>query len=215
MASSRLLAWIIFLSIPFAASATQLPEATFREKMADSDLVVIATVTSVKRGDEHGVGSSAKLAVVETLKGNKQASIEVSTYIDISEMDPHCCDQGATYLMFLNRAPNGKFYSHWGRNGMVRVGSQFPYEPPSTLQWCKPRPQPSSVIFRGSPEALANVQSFAEKQAASLQGCTNGQSQILILPPENGTELPIANKFLRAFHEGKLPDVEISLVGDN
>ena len=214
MACKGLLAWIALLCVPASAVANQVPEPTFQEKLADSDLVVIATTTSVNRGDKYGVGANAKLTVIQTLKGDKQASIEVSTYSDIAELDPGCCDPGATYMMFLKRGPTGSLSSSWGRYGMVRIGGQLSYETAATLpQGCKTRPQPGSLIFRGSSEALARLQLFATGQGASLRSCMEGRSQVLVLSGGNDAKLATANNFLRAYDEGKLPDVEVGVVG--
>ena len=215
MVHRALFIWVALVLTPSAAPADQLRQATFQEKVAQSDLVAIVRVTSVYRGGEHGVGSLAKATVVETLKGDRLPSIEVSTYIDISEMDPRCCDQGATYLMFLRRAPNGSYFTTWGHYGMIRVGGQASYEAASSLQACKPQPRPNSLFFRGPSNAIGRVQAFAKEQAVLVDTCTDGASQILVVPAEDNIHLPVANRFVRAFQEGRFPDVEMGLVGYN
>jgi hypothetical protein len=104
------------------ASANFVVEPSYAEKMAIADLVVIGTVTAVDRGDAHGIGSSATLSVLQRLKGESAGTLMVATDSPIiAEMNPRCCEAGATYVMFL-RVGHGRPQSVWGRYGMVRIG---------------------------------------------------------------------------------------------
>ena len=113
-----------FAALHFAppAAANFLTELSFEQKFEQSDLVVIGTATVVDRGGQHRVGSTVTLSVWRTLKGEHHDTIVVSTYSRIAEADPRCCEAGATYMMFLRRAPrDGELYSVNGPYGMVRI----------------------------------------------------------------------------------------------
>jgi hypothetical protein len=97
-------------------------EPTFDEKMELSELVVIGTVESVDRAGRDGSRSTATLSVVRTLKGEAAKTIIVRTHHPIEELDTHCCEVGATYIMFLRHsAGDGQLISIRGVYGMVRV----------------------------------------------------------------------------------------------
>ena len=108
------------LAVP--AWANSVLEPTFQEKVDEADLVVIATTMSVDRSSSSGRGPTAKLQVVQILKGEAGQEIEVATSSAIAELDPHCCERKATYLMFLKRAGTGPLVSVWGAYGVNRIG---------------------------------------------------------------------------------------------
>jgi hypothetical protein len=117
------LVWLGAASLASASSANVMIEPTFDEKMAESELVIIGTVTAVDGGAQGGRGSTATLVVSRTLKGKSKKTITVKTYHPVAELHPRCCERGATYLMFLRRAAqDGQLASVWGSYGMVRVG---------------------------------------------------------------------------------------------
>jgi hypothetical protein len=124
------------------ASANLVVEPSFAQKMERADLVVIGTVTAVDRG-RGGSGSSAVLTVLQRLKGDSPDVLTISTYSRIEELNPRCCEVGATYMMFLFRsAPNERMFSDWGPYGMIRIGG-----PPS---WYRVVPSNESIIVPGS-----------------------------------------------------------------
>jgi len=106
------------------AAANLVVDMTFAEKMAQSELVVIATATANHRRSRETWSSTATLTVLRTLKGEAGPEIEVLTSSRIAEMDPHCCEVGATYLMFLSRLPDGRLASVHGAFGMVQIGGR-------------------------------------------------------------------------------------------
>ncbi len=110
----------LIVATPLAAN--DVAELTFDQKVSQADLVVMATVDAV-HGQPGSNGSSATLSVVRTLKGHAPNSIDAITYSDIAELNPQCCELGATYIMFLVRTPNGGLASVQGRYGMVRIGA--------------------------------------------------------------------------------------------
>jgi len=115
----------LLLAAASPAGANFVPEISFAQKLAMSDLVVIGTVTAIDRGGNGREGASATLRVLSTLKGEPPETVTVSTYSRIAESDPRCCDPGATYLMFLRRSPNdGMLTSVWGASGMIRIGGR-------------------------------------------------------------------------------------------
>jgi hypothetical protein len=113
--------WTICIAAPLSANA--VIEPTFEEKMELSELVVIGTIATVDRGGRNGSNSTATLSVLTTLKGKAEKTIVVRTYHPVEELDPRCCQVGATYLMFLRRlVQDGQLVSVRGVYGMVRVG---------------------------------------------------------------------------------------------
>lgn len=116
-----LILWALCIAAPLDANA--VIEPTFREKFELSELVVIGTVESVDRRRRSRSGSTATLSVVMALKGEPAKTIVVRTYHPVEELDPRCCEVGATYLMFLRRSvQDGQLVSIRGVYGMVRVG---------------------------------------------------------------------------------------------
>jgi hypothetical protein len=96
---------------------------TFDEKLAQSDLVVIATATATDGARRGGSGDAATLAVIRRLKGESADRIIVATTSRIAEENPQCCIRGETYLMFLVRMPDGSLHSVNGPFGMISIGS--------------------------------------------------------------------------------------------
>ena len=129
--------WIpcLFAALAFCAAvpgvANIVIPPTYEQLMAESTLVVIGTVTEVNRGDRnrHGWGSTASLSVHQVLKGEDRHALIVGTYHPVAELNPRCCEVGATYIMFLRgSARDGRPVSVWGAFGMVRIaGPLQPY----------------------------------------------------------------------------------------
>ena len=118
----RLLLASFLLSAAVPATANFIPEMTFEQKKSEADIVIFG-----KAGAAHGKPgenrSYATVKVIKALKGRPPAKIEVWTFSSWSEMDPNCCEVGATYLMFLHKTESGRFRSIQGQYGMVRVGA--------------------------------------------------------------------------------------------
>lgn len=105
------------------ASANIYVELSFQGKMDQSDLVVIGTVTATEQRVSDRFAATASVHVLYMLKGAPQSDIVVHTQSAIAEADPRCCEVGATYIMFLRRAPDGSgLYSTNGSFGMIRTG---------------------------------------------------------------------------------------------
>lgn len=114
---------LLLVSLASASSANVVMEPTFGEKMAESELVIIGTVIAIGSRARGEPGSTATLAVLRTLKGKSSKRITVKTYHPVAELNPRCCERGATYLMFLRQAAqDGQLASVWGPYGMVRIG---------------------------------------------------------------------------------------------
>jgi hypothetical protein len=119
---SKLLA-LSALSVAAPLAANLVVEPTFEGKMELSEAVIIGTVKAVNRGGRHGAGSSATLSVLKAFKGESGDTIVVGTYHPVDEMNPRCCELGATYLMFLRHSVrNGQLVSIRGVFGMIRIG---------------------------------------------------------------------------------------------
>jgi len=112
----------VFTAVAAPARANGVPEPSFAEKVGRSDLVLIGTVTQANRVPALMHGGYATLTVLTILKGEAGEQVNISTYSPVAELDPQCCDVGATYLMFLRRLPDGQYVSVRGRHGMTRVG---------------------------------------------------------------------------------------------
>ena len=121
MRSRIVLAAVCAIAFAGPVGANFVTEPSFEQVMERSDVVVIGTVTATDRGGRGGFGSTATLSVLRTMKGYASDTITVSTYSRINEMNPRCCDVGATYMMFLVRSPDGQLASVWGAYGMRRV----------------------------------------------------------------------------------------------
>lgn len=107
----------------------------FQELMDDSTLVVIGRVTTVQPGLAGGSGW-ATVAVVQALKGEWRPMVSVQTAGMIMELNPRCCEEGATYIMFLHPAPSmGEgFMSVRGAYGIVWLGAGSPGTNPALLR---------------------------------------------------------------------------------
>src|SRR3954463_11486410 len=90
-------------SVP--AEANVFIEATFSEKMQEADVVIVATVVSTHIDANDLYGNFAEVETLAILKGAANPRLEVETRSQIAEADPHCCEVGATYVMFLYRSP--------------------------------------------------------------------------------------------------------------
>ena len=120
-----LLAALCLTGTATPAGANFILEPTFEQKMRAAELVVIGTVTATDRGGRDGFGSTATLTVWTTLKGEAGDTLVVNTHSRIEELDPRCCEVGATYMMFLDALPDGGLVSVRGRYGMVRIGGPY------------------------------------------------------------------------------------------
>ena len=183
-----LLAVVAGLQLAPPAAANALVEHSFEQKFDEADLVVIGTATVVDRRGPRGVGSTATLSVWRTLKGEHRGTIVVSTYSRIAEADPRCCEVGATYMMFLRRAPrDGELYSVNGPYGMVRIagprrdvrviempGAASPSEETIELPSSPPPPErPVNLLTIGSclgPNGVVDLRRvmFLENQSLDL-----------------------------------------------
>jgi hypothetical protein len=111
------------LAFSVAGKANIVVEPTFQEKIDLSELVFIGTVTDVSHGGRRGFNSTATLSALVILKGQNISTIVVDTYNAIDELDPHCCEVGATYMMFLRPSGTvGSYIPVRGHFGTVRIG---------------------------------------------------------------------------------------------
>ena len=128
--------WLLAaLSIAFAApgKANVVTPPRFEQLMSESTLVVIGTVTAVNSGDQsrnggrnrNGRGSTATLSVHHVLKGESGQRLTVRTYHPVAELNPRCCEVGATYIMFLRpSASDGQPIPVWSDYAMVRIAGR-------------------------------------------------------------------------------------------
>lgn len=117
------LAALAALATAAPARANLVTEPTFAQLMTEAQLVVIGTVTASDYDRRRRSGSTATLSVIHTLKGEATGPVTVSTASAVAELNPRCCEVGATYLMFLRpSARDGRLVSVWGLYGMIRVG---------------------------------------------------------------------------------------------
>lgn len=122
--AARLLALALTGMIPCVADANLLVEMSFKEKMTESDSVIVGTVTSTVPRHAGRYDASAVVSVIATLKGDPSAQLVVLTSSRIPEESPQCCLVGATYVMFLRRTPDGRLRSVNGPFGMIKIGPE-------------------------------------------------------------------------------------------
>ncbi len=116
-----LLAFLAILLPMQPLRANVVTELSFAQKMEQADLVVVARVDQHSRTANRNF-SLATVTVVATLKGNSGSRLTISLYHANLEYGSLCCSVGSTYLMFLQRGPNGMFAPVNDRFGTVRVG---------------------------------------------------------------------------------------------
>jgi hypothetical protein len=108
---------------PAEASANIYAEMSFEAKMADSNVVILGTVTEISPSRPALFDGLARVRTVATLKGAARDEYLVHTQSRIAESDPRCCEIGVTYLMFLGQSQkDATFYSVNGRFGIIDVG---------------------------------------------------------------------------------------------
>jgi hypothetical protein len=111
------------LTLGAPARANFLVEHSFQAKMAEADLVIVGIVTAMHPGHPRQGDATAAVRIIAMLKGDPQSEIVVRTRSIIVEEDPQCCQDGATYVMFLQRVRNeSALVSVNGRFGMIRIG---------------------------------------------------------------------------------------------
>ena len=115
------------LNLGGVAHANGQPRPSFQQLMGESTIVVIGTVLSVHSGGVTGQGW-AMISVQHSLKGTPRQVVTVTTTSPVAELDPRCCETGATYIMFL-RLPTPEstaFIPVRGSYGIVWLGAGFP-----------------------------------------------------------------------------------------
>ncbi len=123
MRAARLMLVLSALGTSVPAFANLVSETTFQQKTSQAEVVILAIVKAV-HGRPGSNGSTATLAVSRILKGQSPKIIQVLTYSDIAELNPQCCEVGASYMMFLSRLPDGRFVSIRGNYGIIRIGAR-------------------------------------------------------------------------------------------
>ena len=115
--STLLLLAIGVLALPFHADSVE-PLKMYAEDMVErSDYILVATVT--RTYDGQGPAKFADIEPVAQIKGIAPKTFMYKT--GISEIDPSCCETGASYLFFLKRASNGSVVTVGGRGGAIKV----------------------------------------------------------------------------------------------
>jgi len=99
------------------ATANITVELSFERKLAESEIVIVGTVTAAAQG-------TATVRVLNALKGAPGQEVIVSTTSRIAEDNPNCCVMGSTYVMFLRRGRDPVLYHSVNAfYGMVEIGS--------------------------------------------------------------------------------------------
>jgi len=140
--TSLYLCVLSILAIGEAARANILVELSFQQKLAESDVVIVGTVTSGTPRVQGQRTGTATVMTLATLKGTPEAQHIVRTQSRIPEEDPQCCQVGATYVMFLARPSEGSgLISVNGRFGMIRIG---PADNDPKIEVIRPEPEGSA-----------------------------------------------------------------------
>jgi len=115
------------LGVGMVASANQVPEMNFDQKVKRSTLVVLGSVENLdccssgsSSGMERGI---AHVQVVTYLKGRSAARIKVLYKTGIREFDPNCCEIGKRYLFLLTGEKDDIYRSVNGPYGIFEVGT--------------------------------------------------------------------------------------------
>jgi hypothetical protein len=123
--AAALLMLVLGAAMPRPAQANLFIEMSFKEKVAESDVVIVGTIDSTTPGHPSQYDASATVSVLYTLKGAPPLRLVVLTKSRIQEESPQCCARGATYVMFLKRTSDGlQLRSVNGRFGMIRIGPE-------------------------------------------------------------------------------------------
>ena len=118
---STLLLLLLFAAEP--APANWYVEQSFQAKMAQADIVVVATVLSMNPGHRGERDSAATVRPIAILKGVPPSEILVRTRNRVAESDSDCCQVGATYVMFLELAADrSAFVPVNAKYGLIRIG---------------------------------------------------------------------------------------------
>ena len=105
------------------AAANFVTELSYDDRVRKSEYVVIGTVQDVTPVVPDRYESTARVTVRAVIKGQPDGELTVLRESPVAELDPQCCEVGATYLMFLARATQGgALYPVGGRQGMMRLG---------------------------------------------------------------------------------------------
>jgi hypothetical protein len=117
------LALLCVLNYGTSAEANLLVEHSFRQKLADSDIVLVGTVTATSPSHRDRLDGTVRVRTLTALKGTPAPDLVVRTQSLIAEDNPDCCEVGATYIMFLRYPPDGTpLTSVNGRFGIIRIG---------------------------------------------------------------------------------------------
>ena len=102
-ATITLLAVAILHSTP--ATPNVVVERALDVRLAEADVVVVATAASTREGADGYV--RVTLRVDSVLKGSPGPTISFIPESDIAELDTRCCVIGGRYLLFLSRCKKG------------------------------------------------------------------------------------------------------------
>jgi hypothetical protein len=105
------------------ANAVELPEVSLEDKVARSDIVVIARAEDLGDSVRAKEADAVTLRVLNVLKGKPSTKITLEHRSGIIEANPLCCVLGATYLMFLKHSSNGAYESVNGAHAIYLVSS--------------------------------------------------------------------------------------------
>ena len=100
-----------------------VPEVPLEEKSRRSDLVVIASVSSIAADGCLRYSRCAHLQISSFLKGAPREAVVVAFDGPIAEQNPKCCAVGATYLLFLRRVKDNIFEAVNGPFGIYPVAT--------------------------------------------------------------------------------------------
>ncbi|HEY8587503.1 MAG TPA: hypothetical protein VIL60_12385 [Rhodanobacter sp.] len=118
------------------AWANEAPDMPLEQKVHEAALVGIGTVIAVDVADPRKIGMEhiATIRIDTMLKGPPLGSVALVYGTGVYELDPLCCERGATYLFFLRRDERGLFTSINGPRGAYRI------DPPKTWPYTHLKP---------------------------------------------------------------------------
>jgi hypothetical protein len=119
--TATLLLTLVACFFSTSALSNQYKELTLRDKVDNSNIVLIGQVTSVSKSDCLNLNSCASIKTLKLLKGSQLERISVLFDGPIAEDDPICCKVGSIYLFFLRRVKDDYYESANGPYGIYEA----------------------------------------------------------------------------------------------
>lgn len=132
---------VIFMLLSLSCSsvpANEVRRFSLQELADRSDLIAIGVGTGHQdRSGTSFINEVSSIDVNLMLKGAPESSVRVITRGEFIELDVDCCDQGASYLIFVVRASSGMYVPTNGRYSVFKISGD------DVLNWSEGCPSKS------------------------------------------------------------------------